>query len=38
MKRFSIKEYFYVLIALAIATFAILNYFDIIQIDLLLLR
>lgn len=38
MKRFSIKEYLFILIALAIAIFAILNYFDIVQIDLLFIK
>ena len=37
MKQFSLKEYLIILAALALATLAVLNYFDVIQIDLLFL-
>ena len=38
MKRFSIKEYLYILFALLIAILAVLNYLDIIQIDMLFVK
>jgi len=38
MKRFSLKEYLIVLVALIVAVLAILNYFDLIQIDLFFIK
>ncbi len=38
MKQFTLKEYLIILAALALATLSVLNYFDVIQIDLFLLN